>query len=254
MIDSSIHEAGEHLDLPYRFKELGSWRIASELIRRHPEDLLVIETHPCTGQYDCLSIYRRNSHDSRLHLEIFLQMNRARKSHVDAHVPTSTGRGRPNWLDVMTTTDLRKHIIVPIEESRGMEGPSETPVTTSRSIGVRLIAEMLQIQVHHSEPLTAHNGMEDSSGMGGTGVRESLFHATGILDQLEKHEDDDVLEQPAYRFWFVKPSNSRKGPIAAIDVRNGLVWTKNRRAADLMSMYDEAGRNVVHLTLTLVDR
>jgi hypothetical protein len=252
MIDSSIHEAGEHLDLPYRFKELGSWRIASELIRRHPEDLLVIETHPCTGQYDCLSIYRRNRHDSSSYLKIFLQMNRARKSHVDAHVPTSSGRERPNWLDVMMVTDLRRHIIVPIEESRGMEGPSETPVTTSRSIGVRLIAEMLQIQVHHSEPLTAHNGMEDSSGMGGTGVRESLFRATGILDQLDNHEDDDVREQPAYRFWFVKPANSRKGPIAAIDVRNGLIWTKKASEADLLSMYDDAGRSAVRLATLVV--
>ncbi len=37
--------------------EIASWRIVSELIRRHPEKFTVIETHPGGGQYDCLSPY-----------------------------------------------------------------------------------------------------------------------------------------------------------------------------------------------------
>ena len=37
--------------------EAASWRVACELIRRYPDRLIVIETHPADGQYDCLSIY-----------------------------------------------------------------------------------------------------------------------------------------------------------------------------------------------------
>jgi hypothetical protein len=252
LIKSSIHDAGERLDLPYRFKELGSWRIAAELVRRHPEELLVIETHPGDGQYDCLSIYRRSHHSSRSGLETFLQMNRAGRGHVDAEVPSEEGRIRPNWLDIMATSDLRNDVVLPIEQSREIESPSKTPATTSRSVGVRLIAEMLQVQVHHHVAFTARNGMEDSSGMGGTGVREVLFREFGILDQLNEHEDDDVLEEPAYRFWFVKSTDSRNTPVAAIDVRNGLVWTKSLRGSDLMSMYGAQGRSMVRLAATLL--
>jgi hypothetical protein len=38
-----------------------AWWLAAELIRRHPADLREIETHPGGGQYDCISLYRRNS-------------------------------------------------------------------------------------------------------------------------------------------------------------------------------------------------
>ncbi len=37
--------------------EIASWRIVSELIRRHPEKFTVIETHPGGVQYDCLTLY-----------------------------------------------------------------------------------------------------------------------------------------------------------------------------------------------------
>src|SRR3954452_23260694 len=36
--------------------EAASWRLASELIRRHPEVLRLIRTHPGGGQSDCLWI------------------------------------------------------------------------------------------------------------------------------------------------------------------------------------------------------
>jgi len=37
--------------------EIASWRIVSELMRRYPRKFHVIETHPCSGQYDCLALY-----------------------------------------------------------------------------------------------------------------------------------------------------------------------------------------------------
>ena len=36
--------------------EAASWRLASELVRRHPLTTRVPHTHPGGGQYDCLTI------------------------------------------------------------------------------------------------------------------------------------------------------------------------------------------------------
>ena len=38
--------------------ELASWTLATEVMRRAPELLRIIETHPGGGQYDCLSMVR----------------------------------------------------------------------------------------------------------------------------------------------------------------------------------------------------
>jgi hypothetical protein len=36
--------------------EAASWRLASELVRRHPLSTRVLHTRPGGGQYDCLTI------------------------------------------------------------------------------------------------------------------------------------------------------------------------------------------------------
>ena len=39
-----------------QMSEIGRWRAVSELYRRHPGRFKIIETHPCGGQADCLSL------------------------------------------------------------------------------------------------------------------------------------------------------------------------------------------------------
>lgn len=36
--------------------EAASWRLASELARRHPDTTRLIRAHPGGGQYDCLRV------------------------------------------------------------------------------------------------------------------------------------------------------------------------------------------------------
>ncbi len=35
--------------------EAASWRLGSELVRRHPHHLVLLRTHPGDGQHDCLT-------------------------------------------------------------------------------------------------------------------------------------------------------------------------------------------------------
>jgi type III secretion system-like peptide-binding chaperone len=42
--------------------ELASWTLATEVMRRAPKLLRIIETHPGGGQYDCLSMMRMVPH------------------------------------------------------------------------------------------------------------------------------------------------------------------------------------------------
>ena len=57
-IDEIEQEAGDpcedhvHVDMPFAAADALTWRLASELVRRHPEELWVIRTFPFDGFYD----------------------------------------------------------------------------------------------------------------------------------------------------------------------------------------------------------
>lgn len=58
MIDS---ESQPETLMPSRqLREALTWKLVSELHRRHPGKFTVIETHPGGGQYDCLSLWQGN--------------------------------------------------------------------------------------------------------------------------------------------------------------------------------------------------
>lgn len=249
MIDHRIHEAGEAIEVPRRHAEAAAWRIAAELVRRHPDDLVVIEMHPGMGQYDCVAVCRREYDANTVNYTTLLMMNLKPHGHIDVNVNASPGDARPNWLDAILSTDIRRDMVIPIERSRGLILPKETPSTTARSIGIRLIAEMLTSRAHRGRAFTALNGVHDSSGMGGSHVRSHLFSQVAGLDgELPSHHAGDVLREPAYRYWFLlREGGDRIPPEITIDTWSGLVWTKSIVAGDLMKMYDANGRDVSRL-------
>ena len=249
MIDRRIHEAGEAIEVPRQHAEAAAWRIAAELVRRHPEDLVVIEMHPGMGQYDCVAVCRREYDANTVNYTTLLMMNLMPHGHIDVNVNASPGDTRPNWLDAILSTDLRRDIVIPVERSRGLIPPKETPSTTESSIGIRVIAEILTSRAHRGPTLTALNGVHDSSGMGGSAVRAELFRQiTGLDSELPAHHSGDVLREPAYRYWFLlREGGDRLPPHIAIDTWSGLVWTKSIVAGDLMKMYDANGRDVSRL-------
>ena len=249
MIDYRIHEAGEALEVPRRHAEAAAWRIAAELVRRHPDDLVVIEMHPGTGQYDCVAVCRRDYDANTVNYSSLLLMNLMPHGHIDVDVHASPGDTRPNWLDAILSTDIRRDIVIPVEQSRRLRSPKETPSTIASSIGVRLIAEVLTSRAHRGPALTALNGVHDSSGMGGSHVRSDLFsQVVGLDGELPAHHAGDVLREPAYRYWFLlREGGNRLPPQITIDTWSGLVWTKSIVAGDLMKMYDANGRDVSRL-------
>ncbi|MEY3258342.1 MAG: hypothetical protein RI954_368 [Actinomycetota bacterium] len=245
------HVVGEAMQLSRPIAEAASWRLAAELIRRHPDELYAIETHPMTGQYDCLSIYRHtgaNRHDA------VFQLNRMPGGHVTPKSWFSTQGERFNWLDVMLSVDLRREIVVPLEHMEGLVPPRETPQTTRTSIGARVIATALWSRLQ-SSPMYALNGVLDSSGAFGSGIQTGLFASfSGMSSQLDGHDPKELDGHPAYHYWFV--IGHRKGandqPILGIDTWRGLVWTNRLAGADLMDLYDQCDREINLLVARLL--
>ena len=242
-INRQHHEAGEHVNLPYPLIRALAWRVASELIRRHPDKLRVIETHPGGGQYDCVKVLCRDREES-----LIVYLNLVGHLTHGAWFQDSGGSSelsdvRFNWLDVLGTEDLRQDIIEPLEASSGLTSPKATPVTTDRSIGPRLLARFASAAAFSTRTWHILNAVEDTTGMG-SGLRPWVRDISG--PSFER-VDGDLANQPAYRYWFVLDHEGT--PAAVIDVDFGLAWRRDQPGVrfNLMERYEQLGSSVDRL-------
>lgn len=80
------------MDNNRQLRESLSWRLVTELWRRFPDRFLLIETHPCSGMYDCLTLWSQNANKG------VLDVNREGSVHV--HGDAQTGAGdHASWGD-----------------------------------------------------------------------------------------------------------------------------------------------------------
>ena len=252
--EHEYHEIGERVTVPAHLSHAGAWRVAAELIRRHPDELYALELHPAMGQYDCVSIFKRIAEEHQYHSAI-INMNHKGRGHITGQSWQSGDDMRFNWLDVLFSRNFRDDIIIPLERAEGLVSPSETPPTTRQSIGARVVGEALLGQALSNAPLVSANGVYDSSGMGGSYVCNFYFKEFGsMINQISGYSDDNLNGHPAYRFWFVCNDDRRlhNKPKFGIDAWNGIVWSRTLDGADLMELYDKAGRDIRLLTARLL--
>lgn len=214
-----------------------AWWIAAELVKRHPEEITVIESHPGGGQSDCLSVY----HTAGERLKSVVLMNQ----HCGAcHLH---GPGQLNWSQAIMASDRRRDVIEMYESAAGLKSPTSTPEAHRSSVAIRAIAafmERVALAVH--APWTMENGYLDTAGYDG-GVREEHFQALPAVNAYlrELPGDRGVLGFFEYRFWFLRASKESK-PVLAIDQREGLAWDQHREY-DLFELYTDVGRSMDRL-------
>lgn len=244
--DELLHFAGEEWSVQNtQLSTTLAWWVAAELVRRHPGELRVIETHPGGGQYNCVSVYRITDEDGP---EVVVHMN------VDAGAHLTHGswfdRGddeRFNWLEVLLCDNRRSYVVEQLERLGGLSSPTPTPRTTSESIGPMVISAFLERSVLGPARWTATNGVADSDG--GLEVRRQLFDqfpdAAGHVSSVEGGLDG----YGEYRFWFVGPAGdagefSLAEPAFVVDTWTGHLWARGRDRIDLLEGYTTVDRSL----------
>lgn len=236
---AEIHEVGRRIDVPIGMKEALSWRIAAELIRRHPGVLNAIETHPGGGQYDCLTLVRnQKSSTSRSAGHLVCHLNRAGLGHLTPASWFEQESERLNWLDVLFADDFDADVISWLEAGGGLNESRPENVDRASAAAASLISSALWIGQSMGKQLTARNGFHDSSGSFGSGVMLEYFSALSMTPELDLHLDIDLDGQPAYRYWFIldrdRPGSS--GVIVGVDLQRGLVWSKDHVAEPIVGL------------------
>jgi hypothetical protein len=178
--------------------ELASWILATELMRRAPRLLRVVETHPGGGQYDCLSIVRT---DLDHHLCVFNRLGSftAFKRFDSGHDCWT----QINVWDRIATGESTRSVLDEICTILHLPIPSPLPAATPFSLTYRVITAMLRIKTFSPVRWSCSNGFLDSSGFEGCGIRNDLFSAFPTVQvPLGSEKSKDSSLSRATDFWF----------------------------------------------------
>jgi hypothetical protein len=219
-----------------------SWRLASELVRRHPHTLRLIRAHPGGGQYDCLSLSALNDAPGSI------QLNRSGTIQVHERFDGRESDWPPTEWDEYIRANPRG-FLNRLEVAAGLPSPTSVPASTLRTLTYRVLAAIASTAIKSVDPIAITQGYIDTSGYGG-GPNHEAFDAFGAIpNELRTRQAGDLLDQPGYRFWFVVRNDVH---VLAFEQEQGLAWTTHHTAPwNLMELYQESRRNLLVTSLKL---
>lgn len=222
-----LEELEHKQDLPYEVVNALAWWIASELIRRHPNMLRVIETHPGGGMYDCLSIVNRETGQG------LIDLNRNGRIRIRRYDPRR-GEGEifVEWVPVLMLGRRRKKFISSLQEALDLPTHTNALPTHKNSIGVRLLANLANRFSFSNKTWDLRNAWLDTSGYG-EGPQTSWTDQFPKMDRVDL--EGDCFGNSHYRYWFLIDFN--KTPKLLVDADRGLAWDSQNVRFDLMEIY-----------------
>lgn len=224
-----------HVKMPIAAADPLSWRLAAELVRRHPEELWVLRTYP--AQYDLLSIRRLPDVLSSPSIDI----NRT-GTHVfisPFNDPTSVeGRSYMSWGNAYAANDPRDWLIE-LELTAGLQHPvGQLPPSTRSSLVVRWIAAFLAMQTGARTRWSAWNDWcePDEVSAGFTSI-------PGAAEWLRSRGGSNGA---AFVLFVGEMTNDERRPEFALSV-DGQLWRGDQEAVALPAAYQSAGSSITSL-------
>jgi len=152
------------------------------------------------------------------------------------------------WAEWLAAPDPRR-VLRAYEAWAGLPAPHSVGRTVGHVLVYRVISAITAAVAFGRVRVEARNGYLDSSGSGGGGARHELFRAfPETKSRLEVRQPDDLLKQPAYRFWFLLRDEQ---PLVCFE-ELGRAWT-NTLTLDLNHAYRRAGRRLWPVVLAVAD-
>ncbi len=207
---------------PSAVRECLGWLLATRLVGRHLDELMLIETHPAGGMYDCLALYRRpvQPSDSTVQIAINLEGTLHVLPDSDNHVSD-----REVW-ERLAGGEIDE-IVRWCEPHLGLDATPERDEAWPHVMAV--LAQRFRGRARW------RSGVLDSSGYA-SGIRSELFDAIPAVAEAAVSRRDDLDDEPAYRFWFLVDEAGR--PLAAVELDTASAWNSEGRHYDLRTAGD----------------
>jgi hypothetical protein len=222
--------------------EAASWRLASELVRRHPATTRIRHTQPCSGQYDCLTI------TSATGVKGHIDLNREGRIHLLQRFDGEPGDQRePIEWDEYLQADPRA-FLDELERAAGLPTPTHVPPSTARTLTYRVLAALAATAFKSVHPIEIQPGYWANDL--GSGPNAALDSFPAIPDELPRSERDDPHGTAGSRFWVVLRDHV---PILAFEEDEGMAWTPHfDDSVDVEDLFNRSRRNVLVVTIELL--
>ncbi len=227
-----------------RLIEAASWRLGSELVRRHPNFYHVFIGAPGGGQSDVLWFSeKRKTERSK---KIFLN----RKGSIlvyDENNPELPECYRAFWKDYLLGDSVK--FLDQLEKKAGLPKVSKIPSTTPLTLTYRFLVQFLHYNLGCYKVV---NGVFDTAGYGG-GIVKALS-AVNFDPKLLDRQADDLLGIAEYRFWIVYNIEVIKGsqslnPVFAIEeTSTQLKFFRKELEVNLYDVFTSQGRSIEKVT------
>ncbi len=217
--------------------EAASWRLASELVRRHPTRTRLIRGHPGGGQYDVLWLIPADRADPG---DVPMNRNGTIQVHArfDGRPMDDDRRWEPTeWVHYLAGDP--REFLLRLESAAGLDAPESTPASTPRSLTYRVLAAVAATAVKTVHPIEIQEGFIDASDGGG---RNPVLESFPIDPERLVAAPGDLFGEPRYRFWII----TRDGdPLVAVDEADAVAWGAAGGAPfNLVDLYGALGRDV----------
>lgn len=224
--------------------EAASWRLASELARRHPTVVRLIRGHPGGGQSDCLWL-----------LPLVGEQGDVRLNRVGTIQVLERFDGRPadEWRPTEWTEYLfaePRAFLNRLERSAGLPSPSQVPSATPKTLTYRVLAAIVATAFKSVHPIEIQQGFIDSSGYD-AGANRNLDGFPVAPEHL-RGQPDDLFGEARYRFWIVVRDEV---PVLAVEQSDAFAWTPHDATPiELMTLFQKARRHVPTTALEVLRR
>jgi hypothetical protein len=224
--------------------EAASWRLASELVRRHPTTVRLNRGHPGGGQSDCLWL-----------LPVVGDQGDVRLNRVGTIQVLERFDGRP--ADGWRPTEWSEYLFAEprtfldrLERAAGLPSPSQVPTATARTLTYRVLAAIAATAFKSVHPIEIQQGYIDSSGYD-AGPNRNLDGFPIDAEHL-RAQPDDLFGEARYRFWIVVRDQV---PVLAVDQSIAFAWTPHDPTPiELMALFKRSRRHVLTTTLEVLRR
>ncbi|RYZ87916.1 MAG: hypothetical protein EOP06_11855 [Proteobacteria bacterium] len=225
MIGSESHP--ETFMQPSRqLREALSWKLVSELHRRHPGKFSAIETHPGGGQYDCLSLWQGN--------QTIADLNRVGGFH--------SGQRSIPWNELWQICISDGGIAAVLDrmsDACGFTIPVKLAPTSPETLIYRIMAGVAAALAFEKDVWEWRNGQEDTSGEGDQTYRDQWFEAfLGAKEAARADSSGEPFGNSKYGFWFLLKNHQPRVCIS----KTALCWASDGGAINLAETYRQDRR------------
>lgn len=219
-----------------------TWEIIFQLMRRYQVqyDLRVWETHPCSGQYNCLSLYSLINGRS-LHIYDFnLQ---AQSLHIWRD---GSYADRIDIISQYLHSSDPKKLLDKISSLAGLNIVNPLPSSNGTIIACGLIATIFKIFIFSQVKLKTVMAYCDSSGYS-SHLRIDLIDKFEIIKTLLTNNISKF-----YKYFFINEVKDNR-TLCLIDMSGKIIFP-NDEIENLICLYNENGRNINKMSIFLLQK